>query len=141
MDGLQGAILNVKMKYIEEWTEKRRENAAYYDEILGSVEGVIIPHADSRARHVYHLYVVQVAGNRDAILAALHEKGIGAGIHYPIPCHLQPALASLGYKEGDFPIAESVANQIISLPMFPELTHEQMDYIAATLREVISVKA
>lgn len=141
MDGLQGAILNVKMNYIEQWTEQRRANAAYYDEILGNIEGLILPYAEPRARHVYHLYVVQVAGNRDAILSALHEKGIGAGIHYPIPCHLQPALADLGYKAGDFPIAEAVANQIISLPMFPELSHEQMDYVAAILREVLAIKA
>ena len=83
--------------------------------------------------------MVQVPNDRDAALNYLHEKGIGAGIHYPIPCHLQPALAYLGYKEGDFPHTEKAAKQIISLPMFPELTHEQMDYIANALREAVKV--
>lgn len=141
MDGLQGAVLDVKLKYIEQWTEQRRENAAYYDEILTNQPDIILPQADKRARHVYHLYVIKVQGNRDKILNYLHEQGIGAGIHYPIPCHLQPALAELGYQEGDFPKVEAAAKQIISLPMFPELSHTQMDKIGDTLRETMRVLA
>lgn len=139
MDGLQAAVLGVKLRYIEEWTEQRRQNALYYDEVLANIPDVITPYADSRARHVFHLYVIQVPNDREAALNYLHEKGIGAGIHYPIPLHLQPALAYLGYKEGDFPHTEQAANQIISLPMFPELTHEQMDYVADVLREAVKI--
>jgi dTDP-4-amino-4,6-dideoxygalactose transaminase len=139
MDGLQAAVLGVKLKYIEAWTEQRRQNALYYDEVLANISDIITPFADSRARHVYHLYVVQVPNKRQAALDYLHQKGIGAGIHYPIPCHLQPALVELGYREGDFPHAEKAANQIISLPMFPELRHEQMDTIANVLREAVKI--
>jgi len=139
MDGLQGAVLNIKLNYIEQWTAQRRENAAYYDEILASLPGVITPYVDPRAWHVYHLYVVQVPGNRDAVFNHLREKGVGAGLHYPTPCHLQPALTELAYKTGDFPVAEQLAGQIISLPMYPELTHEQMNYVAQTLHEAIQV--
>lgn len=135
MDGLQGAVLGVKMSYIERWTEQRRANAAYYDELLSSLPHVTTPKADPRARHVYHLYVIQVPSKRDECLKFLQDKGIGAGIHYPIPLHLQPALAHFGYKAGDFPITEALAENIISLPMYPELTHEQMDYVVQTLRE------
>jgi len=139
LDALQAAILNVKMKYIEQWTEQRRANAAYYDDLMAEIPGIVAPVADSRGRHVYHLYVVRVPGERQATLDYLNQKGVGAGIHYPMPLHLQPALADLGYAVGDFPHAEEAAEQIISLPMFPELTHEQMDYVAATLREAIQV--
>lgn len=139
LDNLQAAILNVKMKYIEAWTEQRRANAAYYDELIAEVPGVVRPKADERARHVYHLYVVRVPGDRDATIQYLHSKGVGAGIHYPLPIHLQPALGDLGYKEGDFPHAEAAAKQIISLPMFPELTKAQIEQVVATLHEAIAV--
>ena len=139
LDTLQAAILGVKLKYIEEWTEQRRANAAYYDDLMAEIPAVVAPTADERARHVYHLYVVRVPGDREAIFNYLREHGVGAGIHYPYPCHLQPALAHLGYKEGDFPHTEEAARQIISLPMFPELTHSQMEQVAETLREALAV--
>lgn len=139
LDALQAAVLNVKLNHIEQWTEQRRTNAAYYDDLMAEIPGVVAPKTDDQARHVYHLYVVRVPNDRDATLQHLHDKGIGAGIHYPIPLHLQPALAELGYKEGDFPHAEEAANQIISLPMYPELTKEQMEQVAQTLREAIRV--
>ncbi len=139
LDGMQAAILRVKLNHIEQWTEQRRANAAIYDELLADIPSVLTPYADPRARHVYHLYVVQVPGDRDRVLAHLNKNGIGAGIHYPIPCHVQPALAHLGYKEGNFPHAEHAAKQIISLPMFPELTREQMEQVAETLREAVQV--
>jgi dTDP-4-amino-4,6-dideoxygalactose transaminase len=138
MDGLQGAVLNVKLKYIEQWTEQRRENAAYYDELLANVPDIVIPKADPHARHVYHLYVLQVPGDRDTFLKRLQEKNIGAGIHYPMPLHLQPAFASKGHQQGDFPITEKVASSIISLPMFPELTKEQMGYVVDNVREIVN---
>jgi len=141
MDGLQAAVLDVKLKYIEAWTEQRRKNAAYYDQLLADDSDILTPFADDRARHVYHLYVVQVPIERDPVLAYLRDNGVGAGIHYPIPCHLQPALAELGYTEGDFPHTEKAAQQIISLPMFPELTEAQMETVVATLRQAIRVKA
>lgn len=134
MDGLQGAVLGVKLRHIQRWTEQRRANAAYYDQQLAELTHIVTPKADPRAYHVYHLYVIQVPSQRDACLKFLHERGIGAGIHYPIPLHLQPALAHFGYKAGDFPVTEALAKRIISLPLYPELTHEQMDYIVQTLR-------
>ncbi|MDQ7024964.1 MAG: DegT/DnrJ/EryC1/StrS family aminotransferase [Anaerolineae bacterium] len=141
LDALQAAVLTVKLKYIEKWTEQRRKNAAYYDELMAEIPNVVAPKSDKQARHVYHLYVVRVPRDREAVLQYLHDKGIGAGIHYPIPLHLQPALAGLGYKEGDFPHTEAAAQQIISLPMFPELTKSQMEEVAQTLHEAISVTA
>jgi dTDP-4-amino-4,6-dideoxygalactose transaminase len=137
MDGLQAAVLEVKLKYIEQWTEQRRAHAAYYDEILQNVDGVITPYSDPKARHVYHLYVIQVPGDRDRVLQTLHDHGIGAGIHYPIPVHEQPAMLARGYRSGTLPHTERITKQIISLPMFPELTHEQMDFIVATLRSAL----
>ncbi len=139
MDGLQAAVLRVKLAHIEQWTEERRANAAVYDELLAQTPEIVTPYADPRGRHVYHLYVVQVPGDRQRTFDFLRESGIGAGIHYPIPCHLQPALAHLGYKEGDFPHTEHAARQIISLPMFPELTQEQMEQVAETLHKALQV--
>jgi len=139
MDGLQAAVLGVKLAHIEQWTEERRANAAVYDELLAQTPEIVTPYADPRGRHVYHLYVVQVPGDRQRTFDFLRESGIGAGIHYPIPCHLQPALAHLGYKEGDFPHTEHAARQIISLPMFPELTQEQMEQVAETLHKALQV--
>ena len=141
MDALQAAVLRIKLNYIEEWTEQRRENAAYYDQLMAEIPGIIAPHADDRARHVYHLYVVRVPGNRQEVLDYLHAHGVGAGIHYPIACHRQPALANLGYGEGDFPHAEAAASQIISLPMFPELTKDQMEQVAETLHAAIKAQS
>jgi dTDP-4-amino-4,6-dideoxygalactose transaminase len=128
IDALQCAILNVKMKHIEYWTEKRRENAKIYDELLAGKDVIIPYNGEPISKHVYHLYVIRTK-NRNEILAKLNEKGIGAGIHYPIPLHLQPAYSDLGYKEGNFPITERVSKEIISLPMYPELTKEQIEQI------------
>jgi dTDP-4-amino-4,6-dideoxygalactose transaminase len=139
MDGLQGAVLGVKMKYIEQWTEQRRANAEYYDELLSSVSDIITPKADPRARHVYHLYVIRVPRQRDAFLKHLQDNNIGAGIHYPLPLHMQPAFAHLGYQHGDFPITESLAESIISLPLYPELTHAQMETVVDVVKDALNV--
>lgn len=130
MEGLQGAILGVKLKHIEGWTEGRRKNAAFYDVRL---EGKLpIPKQPEACRHVYHVYAVRVP-NRDAVQKKLNEAGVASGIHYPIAVHMQPAYSSWGYKQGDFPIAEQVGAEFLSLPMFPEMTEAQVDEVCNVL--------
>ena len=133
MSEFQAAVLNVKMKYIGKWTEMRRKNAEEYNTRLCEVEQVITPSELEGVKHVYHLYVVRVK-NRDKLLMFLKENGIGTGLHYPIPLHLTQAYSYLGYKKGAFPVAEKLANEILSLPMYPELTEEQIDYICEKIK-------
>lgn len=135
MDGLQGAVLRAKLPHLEEWTECRRKHALKYDELLADVD-IVTPYASPNARHVYHLYVIRTA-QRDSVLASLKSKGIGASIHYPIPLHRQPAYLKLGYASTTLPITERVADEILSLPIYPELTSEQIAYIADVLKEII----
>jgi dTDP-4-amino-4,6-dideoxygalactose transaminase len=137
MHGLQGAILSVKLKYLKSWTEARRRNAVKYNELLAKVEGISIPIEADYAKHVYHLYVACLR-NRDALMTTLAEKGIQCGIHYPVPLHLQEAYQSLGKKEGSFPVAEDFANQLVSLPMFPELTEEQIEYVVCNITDFLN---
>jgi dTDP-4-amino-4,6-dideoxygalactose transaminase len=133
---MQAAILRVKLKYLDQWVDARRAHAKQYQELLGDVEGLILPIEKPYAHHSYYVYVVR-SQNRDAFMAKLKEKGCGCGIHYPLPLHLQPAYSFLGGKEGDCPVAEEYAKQIVSIPMFPELTPEQVSEAAATIRESI----
>ena len=126
LDSIQAAVLRVKLNYLEEWTEARIKNAQYYDKRLEEKK-VITPIVREKARHVYHLYVVRVK-NRNKLRDKLSNEGVSTGIHYPIPLHLQPAYDYLEYEEGDFPISEKASQEIISLPMWPELTKSQMDY-------------
>jgi dTDP-4-amino-4,6-dideoxygalactose transaminase len=137
LDGLQAAILKVKLSHLSAWTEARRERAKRYGELLATIPGLILPWEDPNAHHVYHLYVVQVPVDRDALLSVLQRRGVGAGIHYPTPLHLQPALAEYGGRVGDYPIAESVARRIISLPLYPELRDDQMQFICEMLGEAL----
>ncbi|MBU4491268.1 MAG: DegT/DnrJ/EryC1/StrS family aminotransferase [Euryarchaeota archaeon] len=137
MDGFQGAVLSVKMKYIDEWTKKRQENARLYNELLAGVKGIQAPKEMPNTSCVYHLYVIQSDG-RDGLKEFLEQNGIGTGIHYPIPLHLQEAYKDLGYKEGDFPVAEKVAKRILSLPMFPELTEAQIGYVCEKIEEYMT---
>jgi dTDP-4-amino-4,6-dideoxygalactose transaminase len=123
LEGLQGAVLRVKLRHLEAWTEARRAVAANYNEFFAGSE-VLTPQAMSYARHVYHIYAVRTK-NRSEWQQALQAKGIQTGIHYPIPVHLLPAYADLGYTEGDFPHSEQAANEVLSLPMFAELTQAQ----------------
>ncbi|MGY3614430.1 dTDP-4-amino-4,6-dideoxygalactose transaminase [Bradyrhizobium sp. USDA 10063] len=139
MDGIQGAVLNVKMNYIEPWTEARRSVAAQYDRLLAKLP-VARPQPPVHSRHVYHVYALGLP-RRDQVLSALQEAGIGVGIHYPVPVHLQKAYASLGYRAGDFPITERLANQFLSLPIYPELRPEQVNEVAARLEKVAFVEA
>lgn len=132
MEGLQGAILRVKMKYIEGWTEARRAHAAHYRHLLQGCN-VECPPVMPYARHVFHCFVVRTP-QRDALLTALHAQGIQAGIHYPIPVHLQDAWTELGHRPGDFPIAEHAAGEVLSLPLFPEMTDADIQQVTASVR-------
>ncbi len=133
LDEIQAAVLRIKLKYLEGWNAKRRENAGVYSECLrGLVDRglVITPKEMAWSKHVYHLYVIQVEESiRDRLVAHLNSQGIGAQIHYPVPIHLQKAYEHLGYKRGSFPVAEKLANRIISLPMYPELERQQIEYV------------
>jgi dTDP-4-amino-4,6-dideoxygalactose transaminase len=131
MDGVQGAILRIKLRHLEAWTEARRTNARRYDALLDAA-GIRRPQEMPFARHVYHVYAIRVA-DRAAVQAALKAQDIETGIHYPIPVHMQPAYAFLGYREGDFPQAEAAAREVLSLPMFPELTAEQQARVVKAL--------
>ncbi len=135
MDGIQGAILRVKLRYLEQWTEARRAHARLYNELLAGTD-VVLPQEVADRRHVYHIYGIQVE-NRAAVQSALHTHGIGTNIHYPIPVHLLPAYADLGYKPGDFSVTERIASHELSLPMFAELTEEQIRTVADTIKEVL----
>ncbi len=130
MDTLQAAILRAKLRHLEAWTETRRRIAALYNQKLAGV--VETPYEPDWVSAVYHLYVIRVP-ERDKVFQRLRETGIGAGIHYPIPLHLQPAYAYLGYQRGDFPHTEEAADSILSLPIFPEM-EEQIDYVVAQLK-------
>jgi dTDP-4-amino-4,6-dideoxygalactose transaminase len=132
LEGVQGAVLRVKMAYIEQWTEARRAAAAYYDAALPAL-GVRTPTALPDRRHVYHVYAVRDV-ERDALQTFLRDHEVATGIHYPIPVHLQNAFADLGYQQGDFPHAEAAANEVLSLPMFPELKPEQQDVVVAAMK-------
>ncbi len=134
MDGFQAAILNVKLNYLDDWNEDRRQNAHYYNELLNGLEKIIIPKEMPYGKHIYHLYVVRVS-ERDKFQKFMNDAQIGTLIHYPIPLHLQKAYQYLGYKKGDFPIAEKCAQEVISLPMFPELTRQEIEYVCQKIRE------
>ena len=133
MDGIQGAVLSVKLKHLDKATAARRSHAALYESLLAGEEKLRLPREAKDRLHVYHLYAVR-APNRDAIIDALAKQGIHCGIHYPIPVHLQEAYSSLGLAKGSFPVAERCAEQFISLPMFPELTRDQIETVARELK-------
>jgi dTDP-4-amino-4,6-dideoxygalactose transaminase len=135
MDGIQGAILRVKLRYIEGWTEARRTHAAQYDQLLANSD-VSIPAVMSYSRHVYHVYAVRSPG-RDALQQSLQEQEIQTGIHYPIPVHLQTAYSDLGYQQGDFPHSELAAREVLSLPMYAELTSAQVSKVAESLQKIV----
>jgi dTDP-4-amino-4,6-dideoxygalactose transaminase len=139
LDTMQAGILHVKLKHLEEWNEKRRALAKEYARLLEGVEGVVLPHEASWSKAVYHLYVVRVA-EREKLQADLAAGGIGTAIHYPIPLHQQKAYQRLGYKTGDFPVAERVAPEILSLPMFPQLSLEQARQVAEEVIQLTGVR-
>ncbi|MGH7184025.1 MAG: DegT/DnrJ/EryC1/StrS family aminotransferase [Nitrospiraceae bacterium] len=136
MDGIQGAVLRVKLKHLGAANDARRTHAALYNKLLEPVKQVIAPKAAKDRLHVYHVYAVRVQ-NRDRVLKQLSERGISCGIHYPVPIHLQPAYTFLKHKVGDFPVSETCGRESLSLPMFPELTPTQVESVVQELREAI----
>jgi len=133
LDTIQAAILRVKIRYLDEWNAARREHAQTYGDLLSNSRAALCVEPDY-AESVYHLYVIRVP-NRDALRESLHENGVSTGIHYPVPIHRQPAYQDLGYAEGSLPVTESYAEQILSLPMYPELDHDSVSYTADVLRQ------
>jgi len=135
MDGIQGAVLGVKLRHLDAWNDARRANARLYAEALSGVGGVVPPSEAAGRRHVYHVFAVRVP-SRDEVMEQLKAREIGCGIHYPVPVHLQEAYRHLGLEKGSFPVAERCAAEFLSLPMFPELTSDQIAYVAG---EVVRV--
>jgi dTDP-4-amino-4,6-dideoxygalactose transaminase len=134
LHGIQAAVLNVKLKYLDEWTAARRRVAARYDEALRGVDGFEVPVVASGNEHVYHQYVIRIA-NRDAAREFLQSRGIGCAIFYPLPLHMQPCFASLGYAPDDFPEALRASKEVLALPIYPELTEAQQDEVIAAIRD------
>ena len=139
MDGFQGAILSIKLKHLPSWNEARRKNARLYDERLADVEGILIPQEAKYAKHIYHLYAIR-AQKRDELISFLAKRDIICGIHYPIPIHLQKAYHFLGFQKGSFPVAEWCALEFVSLPMFPELTDEQIEYVGTEIKHFYEIQ-
>jgi dTDP-4-amino-4,6-dideoxygalactose transaminase len=132
LDTLQAVVLRAKLRRLAGWNALRRDAAARYDGLLAEADGVRLPRTAPGNEHVWHLYAVRVP-RRDAVLAELNGQGIGAGVHYPVPVHLQPAFRELGYAPGDFPVAERAAGEILTLPLFPQITEEQQARVAEAL--------
>jgi dTDP-4-amino-4,6-dideoxygalactose transaminase len=137
LDAIQAGILGAKLPHLARWNAERRERAAEYDHLLAGVDGVIAPHEPSWSRAVYHLYVIRVAA-RDALVDHLRDAGIGTGIHYPIPLHLQKAYAARGHAAGDYPVSEKVAAECVSLPMFPSLTGSQQRRVVDAIKTFLA---
>ncbi len=135
LDALQCAILDIKLKKLDEWNDRRRQAAKWYQERLAGNEKVIIPTVPAGREHIYHLYVVRLP-DRDKAMKELGAHEIGCGLHYPIPLHIQAAYRDLGYRKGDFPVTEAVATSILSLPMFPHITEDMVDYVCKELKAV-----
>jgi dTDP-4-amino-4,6-dideoxygalactose transaminase len=136
LDALQAVVLRAKLQRLAQWNEARQHAAKRYADLLGDVDGVILPRVMPGNEHIWHLYVIRVP-RRDHVLECLHEAGIQAGIHYPVPVHLQPAFRGFGYGPGDFPVAEAAARQIVSLPMYPQITAEQQRQVANAVRSAL----
>jgi dTDP-4-amino-4,6-dideoxygalactose transaminase len=143
MEGIQGAVLGVKLKYLDKWTEGRRRAAAKYRELLSDLDEIKLPIELPNVKHVYHLYVIRVKGNnansgkemRDKLQKFLGENGVASGLHYPIPLHQQNCFNYLAYKEGDFPVTEQLATSGLSLPMFPELSDDNIQYVCERIKQ------
>lgn len=133
LDTIQASILRTKLKELDRWNSARREHAQLYHHLLADVP-LIVPAIADYSEHVFHLYVIRITA-RDQLQDYLHQRGVSTGIHYPTPIHLQPAFLNLGYGRGDFPVAEQFADQILSLPMYPELTSSQIEVVCAHISE------
>jgi len=139
MDAIQGAVLRIKLRYLEQWTQSRRARAAQYTAVLGGT-GLQLPTEAWNCRHVYHIYPV-LCDRRAELIVTLSSRGIQTGIHYPYPIHLLPAYADLNYRAGRFPVAEWIASNEVSLPMFAELTEEDVYEVAESIRDFCAVAA
>jgi dTDP-4-amino-4,6-dideoxygalactose transaminase len=138
MEGFQGAILRVKLRHLEQWTEARRTIVSKYNRLLAD-SAVELPQEMPWARHVYHVYTLR-SDDRDALQAALLIEGIQTAIHYAVPVHLQPAYADLGYSRGDLPQSEKAASEVLSLPLYPELSEQAVNYVATAVKKAASRK-
>ncbi len=136
LDTIQAVVLRAKLAHLDEWNAQRRVAAMRYDDLLQGLGDVVGPMTLEDNLHVWHLYVVRVP-HRNAVLNLLHEKGVGAGIHYPTPMHLHGALGSLGYGPGDFPEAERASKEVLSLPIFPGITEHEQEYVVDSLRDAL----
>jgi dTDP-4-amino-4,6-dideoxygalactose transaminase len=128
MDGIQGAVLNVKLAYLDEWNRQRRAIAGRYDAGLKEIDGLKIPRPAEYAGHVYHLYVIETVA-RDELVKSLKREGVDTAVQYPHPIHLTEAYDFLGYKEGDLPVCEGASKRILSLPLFPDMLDDQVDFV------------
>jgi dTDP-4-amino-4,6-dideoxygalactose transaminase len=141
LDAIQAGLLHVKLLHLAKWNAERRKRAAEYNRLLSSMDGAVtLPFEPSWSRAVYHLYVVRTA-DREGLMEHLKQAGIGTGIHYPIPLHLQKAYAGMNYRKGDFPATEKAAAEIVSLPMFPQLTAEQQARVAEEILNFTSTRS
>jgi len=138
MDGIQGAILRIKLRRLDQANQRRQAHARRYDRLFHDLEDFERPFEVASGQHVYHIYPIRVS-ERDGVMRLLEEKGIGCGIHYPVPIHLQEAYRDLGYERGSFAISERLCSAFISLPMFPELTEAQVELVAESVRESLTV--
>jgi len=137
MDGIQGAVLSVKLEHLPTWLKARRINARIYHELLSGIPGVIVPTEADYAKHVYHVYAIRVM-DQDLLISNLAEKGIDCGIHYPVPVHLQNAYNEIRFRNTNYPIAERCAKKYVSLPMYPELTSAQIEYVVKQISRHLS---
>jgi len=137
MDGIQAAVLRIKLRHLERCNELRRSHAAHYDRGLNGTDEVVAPAHAAWVRHVYHIYAIRVK-DRDKVMRLLAEKGVGSGVHYPVPVHLQDTYRSLGYERGTFRIAERCATEFVSLPMFPELTSAQVEIVIEAVKAAVA---
>jgi dTDP-4-amino-4,6-dideoxygalactose transaminase len=140
LDAIQAGWLSVKLRHLAKWNDSRREHARRYNDLFSGAGGsLVIPYEAPWSKSVYHLYVIRVA-DREGLQAHLAKAGIGSGMHYPIPLHLQKAYQNLGYKAGEFPVSERVAREIVSLPMFPQMTNQQVDEVSERVKEFIGAR-
>jgi len=136
LDEIQAAILRVKLRHLDDWSKGRRSRADLYDKLLRNAPQVVTPKRSSWGDHVFHQYTVRIQ-KRDAVQKFLTERGVPSTVYYPVPMHLQPIYVGFGYKQGDLPVCEQAAQEALSLPIYPELTNEQIEFIAQTLAEAV----
>ncbi|MGH7453832.1 MAG: DegT/DnrJ/EryC1/StrS family aminotransferase, partial [bacterium] len=137
MDGIQGAMLSVKLGHLPAWNEGRRTHAKLYYQLLAGVHEVILPQVADYIKHIYHIFPIRVK-SRDALIATLAERGIQCGVHYPVPIHLQRAFRFFGLGKGTFPVAEMCAEELVSLPVFPELTKAQIERVVGEIKRFVA---